>query len=212
MANSRFLALFSDIGGVLGTNGWDTALRLKIAGHFRCDPDEVQGRHRLMFDSYERGYMTFEEYIRRVFLFRPRPFTWQEVRDFAYKESVPWPENIVFLRRLKERNQLKLALISNEGEGLTGHRVRKFGLGGVADFMVFSHFVHLRKPDPEMWQLALNLAQVEAAESIYIDDRKMFVDIAAELGFVSIHHESLQHTQQKLAELGLETGDGDYPV
>ncbi|MBV9268615.1 MAG: HAD-IA family hydrolase [Acidobacteriaceae bacterium] len=202
MANSRFTAVFSDIGGVLGTNGWDTALRMKIAAHFRCDPDEVQGRHRLMFDSYERGYMTFEAYIRQVFMFRPRHFTWEEVRDFAYNESIAWDQNIDLLRQLRRRNNITLALISNEGQGLTEHRVSKFGLREISDFMIFSYFVHLRKPDAEIWKLALNLAQVSPAESVYIDDRKIFADVAAQLGFKSIHHETLERTRAQLQDLG----------
>jgi putative hydrolase of the HAD superfamily len=207
MADSRFVALFSDIGGVLGTNGWDTALRLKIARQFNCDTEEIQMRHRMMFDSYERGYMTFEQYLRRVFFASPRDFTLDDVRQSAFNESVPWIENISLLRRIKIANGLKLALISNEGEGLTEYRARKFGLRELADFMVFSHFVHRRKPDLEMWHLALNLAQVEPAETIYIDDREIFVEVAAELGFTAIQHVSLDATRGQLQQLGLAAPD-----
>ena len=63
----------------------------------------------------------------------------------------------------------------------------------------------MRKPDLEMWRLALNLAQVSPEQSIYIDDRLMFVDIAAELGFTAIQHTSLEKTTQRLSELGLNT-------
>jgi putative hydrolase of the HAD superfamily len=61
-----------------------------------------------------------------VFFDVPRAFTVEELREYTYKESVAWPENISFLKRTKESNGLKLALISNEGRGLTEHRVRKF--------------------------------------------------------------------------------------
>jgi putative hydrolase of the HAD superfamily len=114
-----------------------------------------------------------------------------------------WPENIALLRTVKRCNGLKLGLISNEGEGLTAYRVRKWGLRDLADFMVFSHCVHMRKPDPAIWQLALDLAQADVPEAIYIDDREMFVKIAAELGFTAIHHTSLAGTRQQLQELGL---------
>ncbi len=209
MTDSKYVALFSDIGGVLGTNGWDTSLRLKIARQFDCDSDEIQARHRMMFDSFERGYMNFEQYLRRVFFASPRTFTLDDVRQSAFNESVPWPENIALLKSVKTANRLKLALISNEGEGLTEYRVHKFGLRDLADFLVFSHFVHMRKPDLEMWHLALNLAQVTASETIYIDDREVFVEVAAELGFTSIHHTSLHETADQLAQLGLLVPDRD---
>lgn len=203
MRNARFHVLFSDIGGVLGTNGWDAELRRKVAAQFQIDLDEIEPRHHLVFDSYERGYFSFEEYLRYVFFPSPRAFTLEELRDFTYAQSVSWPENIEFFRHLKHANGLKLALISNEGKGITEHRVGKFGLRELADFMVISHFLGLRKPDRAIWRLALNLAQATPEESIYIDDREIFANIAGELGFATIHHISLEQTRDRFRELGL---------
>ncbi|MBV9083082.1 MAG: HAD-IA family hydrolase [Acidobacteriaceae bacterium] len=203
MANRTFRAVFSDIGGVLGTNGWDTGLRRRITDQFHCDFEDIERRHSLMFDSFERGHISFEDYLRRVFFAVPRGFGLEDIRDFAYKESTPWPDNIRFLQHLKRSNELKLALISNEGEGLTEYRVEKFGLRELADFVIFSHFVHMRKPDPEIWQLALNLLQLKPSQTIYIDDRALFADIAAGLGFIAIHHVSLEMTRHAIAGFGL---------
>ena len=203
MPQLRFRALYSDIGGVLGTNGWDASLRKRITDHFGVDSDSVEGRHHLMFDSFERGYMSFETYLEYVFFNVPRPFTLQEVRTYTYNASTAWPENINFFAAVKRDNHLKLGLISNEGRGITEHRVGKFGLRELADFMVISHYVHFRKPDLEMWRLALNLAQVTAEESIYIDDRQIFVDVAREIGFTALHHTSLETTRAELKKLGL---------
>ena len=204
MPQTRYTVLYSDIGGVLGTNGWDTSVRETICEHFKLDPAEIAARHRLMFDSYERGYMLFEDYLRHVFFGSPRNFSLEQVRDLAYAQSVAWPENIAFFERVKKANRLKLGLISNEGEGITEHRVGKFRLRDVADFMLISHFVHMRKPDRSIWQLALDMAQVTVAESIYVDDRAMFVDVAAEMGFTAIQHTSLESTAEQFRRLGLQ--------
>ena len=77
MADARFRVLYSDIGGVLGTNGWDTDIRHNVCGKFSLPPDEIDKRHQLMFDSYERGFMTFEHYLRWVFFAAPRAFSLQ---------------------------------------------------------------------------------------------------------------------------------------
>ena len=198
--------LFSDIGGVLGTNGWDGSVRETICAHFQLDSEEIAERHHLMFDSYERGHLTFEQYLRHVFFYEPRSFTLEAVRDLAYEQSVPWPENIAFFAKIKQINQLKLGLISNEGQGITEHRVEKFKLRELADFMLVSHFVHMRKPDPEIWKLALHLVQTEPQQCIYIDDRPMFADCAADLGFSAIHFQSLDQTAQALQAFGLAVG------
>jgi putative hydrolase of the HAD superfamily len=208
MPDSKFKLVLSDIGGVLGTNGWDSNVRRTICRHFDLIESEIADRHRLMFDSYERGYMTFEEYLRRVFFGSPRPFSIEQVRDLAYAQSVPWPENIAFFRKVKQANSVKLGLISNEGEGITAHRVEAFNLRELADFMIISHCVHMRKPDRDIWQLALDLTQVMAADTIYIDDRAMFVDVAAQMGFTAIQHVSLEGTAEQFNKFGLLTSSG----
>jgi putative hydrolase of the HAD superfamily len=204
MRDPKYRILYSDIGGVLGTNGWDGQVRRKVADRFHIDLEEIEPRHHLMFDSYERGYMSFEDYLRYVFFGRERSFTVEELRDFSYAQSVPWYENIEFFQRVKSANRLKLALISNEGRGITEHRVGKFGLRELADFMVVSNCVRLRKPDHEIWRLALSLAQATTEEAIYIDDREMFANVAAEMGFTAIQHVSLESTAARLSELGFK--------
>ena len=204
MPETKFKVLYSDIGGVLGTNGWDSEGRRAICSHFHLELGEIESRHRLMFDTYERGYMSFEEYLRQVFFGSPRKFSLEELRDLAFQQSVAWPENISFFGKVKTANRLKVGLISNEGEGITEHRVGKFQLRELADFMLVSHFVHMRKPDRSIWQLALDLAQVTTDESIYIDDRPMFVKIASEIGFTALHHTSLEDTREQFRSLGLK--------
>lgn len=158
-----------------------------------------------MFDTYERGFMDLEAYLRYVFFDEPRSFTLDELRDCIYAGSQPWPENIAFFSRIKKMNGLKLALISNEGQGITEHRVDTFGLRELADFMVISHCVHLRKPDRQIWQLTLDLAQVKASESIYVDDRAPFAQVAADIGFAAFPHASLDSTREQFQKLGLAT-------
>ena len=202
-SHHKFRALYSDIGGVLGTNGWDSKVRANICAHFGVALMEIEDRHRLMFDTYERGFMSFKHYLERVFFAVKRSFTVADLVAFTYEQSTPWPENIAFIKEISQRNRLKLGLISNEGEGITQHRVEKFKLREMADFMVISHCVHLRKPDPSIWQLALDLAAVHSREAIYIDDRPLFAEVAEGLGFTAIHHTSLDSTQAKLRELNV---------
>ena len=203
MSERKFRALYCDIGGVLGTNGWDTRLRRRLCEHFKIDFEEIEGRHQLLFDSYERGFLALEDYLRYVFFDRSREFTLDEIRQFTFDQSTAWPENIEFFKRIKQANGLRLGLISNEGEGITEHRMGKFGLRDLADFIIVSHYVHMRKPDRQIWRLALNLAQASPQESIYIDDREMFVNVAAEMGFAAVHHVSLEETRERFARLGL---------
>jgi putative hydrolase of the HAD superfamily len=205
MAYSRFRVLYSDIGGVLGTNGWDTAIRHDVCLKFNLSPDEIDKRHQLMFDSYERGFLKFEEYLRWVFFGSPRSLSLETLRDYAFSASVPWPQNIALFQSVRRANGLKFGLISNEGQGITEHRVTTFGLRELADFIVVSHCVHMRKPDRQIWQLALDLAQVTPDQCVYVDDREVFVDVAADIGFTAFQHVDLESTREKFKSLGLAT-------
>ena len=196
-------ALFLDVGGVLATNGWDRDSRELAARTFGLDLKEMDERHRLNFDTYECGKLTLAQYLARVVFYRPRSFSEQDFREFMFAQSKPFPEMIELVRALKARYNLKVALVSNEGRELTEHRVPKFQLASFVDFFVSSCFVHLRKPDEEIYRLALDLAQVAPGEVAYVEDRALFAQVAEGLGIRAIHHVDYASTVVKLAELGL---------
>src|SRR5205814_9734424 len=114
-----------------------------------------------------------------------------------------YPEMIELVRKAKARRGLKVIAVSNEGRELNDYRIRTFGLAAVIDFFVTSCLVGLRKPDPAIFRLAIDLAQVEPAETLYIDDRPALVEVAAKLGLRAIHHETYERTCQAFRELDL---------
>jgi putative hydrolase of the HAD superfamily len=198
--------LFLDIGGVLATNGWDRLARQKAANRFDLDLREMDERHHLTFDTYEVGKISLTEYLNRVVFFKERPFTREQFRQFMFAQSEPFPQMIELVRTIKSRHQLKLAVISNEGRELTEHRIRKFELNAFVDFFISSCFVHFRKPDEDIFRLALDTAHVQPDRAVYIEDRTMFVQVAESLGIHGIHHQDYQWTRNRLAEFDLEIG------
>jgi putative hydrolase of the HAD superfamily len=202
-SSSPITALFLDIGGVLLTNGWDHTTRARAAQQFGLDPEEMNERHHLTYDTYEAGKLSLDVYLDRVAFYQERSFSREEFKAFMYAQSQPFPQMIELMRRLKDRHSLKLAAVSNEGRELTVYRVQQFKLGTVIDFFVSSCFVHYRKPDTDMYRIALDIAQVRPEQVVYIDDRAMFVEVAQGLGIRSVLHTSYESTQKSLAALGL---------
>lgn len=195
--------IFIDIGGVLLNNGWDRSMRLRAAEVFGLDQNEINERHHLTFDTYEEGKLTLNEYLQRVVFYEPRSFSMQEFRDYMLKQSRAYPEMIHLMLELKAIYSLKFVAISNEGRELTEHRIRTFNLDKLIDLFISSCFVHFRKPDMDIYRIAMDIAHVEAEDIIYIEDRPMFADIASEMGIQSIVHSSVSETRQALAKLGL---------
>jgi len=205
--HSGITTLFLDIGGVLLTNGWDHHARRRAAKAFRLDWSEMEDRHHIMFATYEEGRLTLEDYLSRVVFYRPRKFTPAQFRRFIYAQSKPCPEMIEFITRLKLRYGLKIVVVSNEARELNAYRIRAFKLARLADCFVSSCFVHLRKPDPAIFQLALDLAQVPLDEIVYLDNTPLFIQIAAGMGIRSIVHTDYRATRDQLAALGLEPAE-----
>ena len=200
---TKITTLFLDIGGVLLTNGWDRHSRRRAAEKFGLDYEDMNDRHHMTFGTYESGKLTLKKYLDRVVFNQPRKFSPDEFKQFMFDQSKPLPGQIEFFVRLKRQHQLVVTAVSNEARELTEHRVRKFELRRLFDCFISSCFVHLRKPDEEMFRMALDVSQARAREVVYIDDRLMFVEVARTLGLHGIHHEDRASTQSALEQLGL---------
>lgn len=194
--------LLLDIGGVLLSNGWDRRMRKSAAQHFDLDYEEMNERHHLTFDAYEKGHLSLEDYLDRVVFHEKRRFTRKEFKEFMFDQSQPYPEMLTLIRQLKQRYQLKTVAVSNEARELNAHRINKFALSEVIDFFVSSCYVHIRKPDPGIFRMALDMAQISERQAVYLDDREMFIDVARELGIHAIHHTSYEVTRAALADFG----------
>ena len=192
-----------DIGGVLLTNGWDHYERRRAAMHFKLNWAEMQDRHELNFETHEVDKITFQEYLDRVVFWQKRSFTRAEFRQFMFAQSKPFNEMIELVRNLKAKYRLKIIVVSNEAREVNAYRIREFKLAGLVDAFISSCFVHLRKPDAAIFQLALDIAQVPARQIVYIDNTPLFVQIAEEFGMRGLLHTDYQPTAVKLAAFGL---------
>jgi putative hydrolase of the HAD superfamily len=207
MPSCSITTLFLDIGGVLLTNGWDHTVRRRAAEKFGLDYDEMSERHHLTFDTYEEGKLSLDSYLKRVVFYQDRPFSLDEFKKFMYAQSAPFLDMIALMRSLKHHCRLQVAAVSNEGRELTVYRVQEFKLGTFIDFFVSSCFVHYRKPDEDIFRMALDMGQVRPEQVAYIDDRAMFVEVARGLGINGIVHTGYETTRRALAGLDLRLPD-----
>ena len=205
---TQITTLFVDVGGVLLTNGWDHHARSRAAKNFQLPWAEMEERHRLVFETHEEGKLTFEEYLGWVVFYQKRPFTRDQFRHFMFAQSKPYPKMIDLVAQLKIRHELKIAVVSNESREVNAYRIRKFKLNGFVDSFISSCFVHIRKPDADIFRLALDIAQAPAQHVVYIENTPMFVQIAEGLGIRSILHTDYKSTCTKLASFGLQNDAG----
>jgi putative hydrolase of the HAD superfamily len=170
---------------------------------FDLEFEELDERHHLTFDTYEEGKLSLDEYLSRVVFFKERPFPREDFKRFMFNQSEPLQDMLDFTRELVSKHKLRAVAVSNEGKELTEYRIQKFQLASIIDAFISSCFVHFRKPDIDMFRMALNVSQARPDEVIYIDDRPMFVEVAETLGVHGIKHAGFESTRDKLAEYGL---------
>lgn len=188
--------VFLDIGGVLLTNGWDHHARKRAATTFELEWAEMENRHKLNFATYEEGKLSLKEYLNRVVFYRKRPFTLSEFWRFMAEQSKLFAQMIALVRELKVRHGLEIGVVSNEARELNSYRIQKLKLDKLVDVFVSSCFVHVRKPDTDIFRLALDIVQVPARQIVDIENTQMFAEIAESPGMKS--------TRDSLAALGLD--------
>lgn len=187
-------AIFCDLGGVVLTNGWDHHARQRAILQFELEASEVDERHNVYFPLHELGQLSLDEYLDGVIFYRRRPFSRNEFIDFIHQQSHADTAMLQILRRLKLCRPFTLVAFSNEGAEIARYRAQKFHLLHIFDIYFVSAFVHLRKPDPAFYKLALDLVQLSPQEVLYIDDRSYLVQAGSNFGLDSYQHTSANAT------------------
>jgi putative hydrolase of the HAD superfamily len=196
-----------DVGGVLLTNGWDHLERAAVLKKFEVDSDSFEQRHELANDPWEKGLITGEEYLLRTVFYEPRPFTPADFLQAMKERSVLLPDTAMrILQDLAASEEVELAMLNNEARELNDYRIERFELGRYFDSFFSSCYVGLRKPDPKIFDLALDVLQRDPEEVVFIDDRQGNCDAAETLGIHAIRYIEEAQCVQALERLGLHAG------
>jgi putative hydrolase of the HAD superfamily len=197
--------LFFDIGGVLGSNGWDREQRATAVQHFGLDPAELEDRHRDAIGMLEQGRMALDEYLRSTVFHRPRAFGPDEFKAYMLSQGRPFPESIEVARSLARTGRYRLMTINNEAAELNRHRIEEFGLRDVFAAFFSSCWLGVMKPALRIYETALAMSQAEPACSVFVDDRERNLEPARALGMRTIHFTDVARLRQELAGLGVHT-------
>ena len=201
MKDANLRILFFDIGGILLTNGWGHESRKLASEQFNLDYNELNYLHDFIFNIYEIGNISLDEYLDLVIFNQPREFSRDEFKDFIYAQSQELPHMLQWLKNWKRDCKFRIISINNEGQELNEYRIKKFNLHACFDAFISSCVVKMRKPDPGIFRLAMGIAQAAPEQCVYFDDRIMLVSLAQGLGITSFHHISFEKTKSILESL-----------
>ncbi|HYU31033.1 MAG TPA: HAD family phosphatase [Thermoanaerobaculia bacterium] len=195
--------VFFDIGGVLGTNGWDREQRARAIEHFRLDED-FEARHQELAGDWEIGRITLADYLESAVFYEPRPFSREEITAFMLAQSQPYPDSILIAQDLRARRpDLCLMTFNNESAELNDHRIESFGLRPLFSAFLSSCWLGVRKPSRVMFERGLSIAQAEPARVVLVDDREQNLAPARTLGFQTVHFTGADILKKALVDLHL---------
>ncbi len=202
---SQYSTILWDTGGVLLTNGWDHNERKAVFDKLDLeDRPEFERRHEEANDPWEKGLIDFDEYLARTVFYRERPFTLEAIKRAIEEQSFPIADTALpILRELHARGQVRMGQLNNESRELNDIRIERFGLRQYLSLFFCSAYVHLRKPDPAIFQLALDVLQTPPSQVIFIDDRAKNAEAAGSLGMRGIQYTGSAALRAELQQLGL---------
>jgi epoxide hydrolase-like predicted phosphatase len=106
---------------------------------------------------------------------------------------------VAFIRGV--RPQWKTGLISNAWSGLRDMLHTTVPIADAFDALVISAEEKMMKPDPRIYQLALDRLGVRADEAIFLDDFQVNIDACTALGLHGVHFTSSEQAQRDIRAL-----------
>jgi putative hydrolase of the HAD superfamily len=194
--------IFLDIGGVILTNGWDRRQRRATVESFDLDYDEFQDRHDFLAHDFETGRLDLSEYLTRTVFYRHREFTREDFTATLFAQSAELPGSIDFLDELTTTG-LQLASLNNESREINEHRIRTFALNERLSLFLSSCYLGVKKPEAAIYKLALRITQRRPDECVFIDDRSLNLECAADVGIDGVLFTGIEDLREQLIERGV---------
>ena len=198
MKSDHVKAVVFDMGGVF-VQTKDKNPRTRLAQRFGLSYDELS---QLVFKSETAQLATvgaIDESAHWDFI--AKHFDLNETEMVKFWENF-WGGDQLDQELFKFSKTLKsdyaLGLLSNAWNGARDYLTRKFGFLDIFDISVFSAEVKLAKPEPEIYQWMLDALQVDAGETIFVDDFIENIQAAQALGFKTVH---FTQTSQAIEEI-----------
>lgn len=202
-----FDVILFDIGGVLLTNGWDHRERARVLERFGLDTAAFESRHLEHYRAWESGTISAEAYLDATVFNEPRSFSRQEFFAAICAQSQLLPDGALeILKELVASGKCLLGALNNEARETNAYRFERFGLRPLFQVALSSCYLGLRKPEPVIYERALEILGRPAERILLIDDRVENTAAAEEAGMRAVHFTGAGALRRDLGNLGVLRG------
>lgn len=200
--DAEITTIFFDLGGVILTNGWDRHARRHCIDSFGLDWEEFRDRHDFVAHDFEIGRLDLTGYLDRTVFYRERAFTREDFAASMQAESEALPGSLEILSALQRAGYV-LATLNNESRPLNEYRIERFGLRRYFSTFLSSCYLGVKKPEAEIYRLALDLTQRDPAECLFVDDRSLNLECARDEGLAGILFTGPDQLRSELHDRGV---------
>ena len=189
--------LLIDWGGVLTTSVFDAFTAFSHREGLPAEAVLDMFRHEPHLVDLESGTIDLREFERRV------AATLDVALDGLARRLMADVEPDVEMRRAVKRYHdagIKTALVSNSWN----EDDYDVDLHAIFDVVVLSQALKVRKPAPEIFEVALERLQLPASDCVFVDDLGGNLKAAQGLGLTTIKHERTEMTVRALDRLLLD--------
>jgi epoxide hydrolase-like predicted phosphatase len=193
-------AVFFDLGGVIVRTEFQ-APRQQLADKLGMDYDDL---NKLVFDSdtglrASTGEISSEEHWDFVVKRLKRPASeLAAIRNQFFAGDIVDRTLVDYIRSL--RGKYKTGLISNAWGDLRDFVVRE-KFDDAFDKMIISAEVGAMKPEPKIFQIALEQFGVRPSEAVFVDDFYVNIEGCEKVGMKGIHFKDPETALQQLKKL-----------
>jgi len=196
-------AVLFDLGGVIVRTEYQ-APRQHLAESLGMDYDDID---KIVFGGGTNGsaaratlgQISEDEHWLNVMKILKQPASENErIRAEFFAGDIIDRTLLDFLRSI--RPKYKTGLISNAWNGLRNYILRE-KFDDAFEYMVISSEVGAAKPDPKIFQIALEQLQVRASEAVFVDDFIENIEACEKVGMKGIHFRDVESAMKQLKAL-----------
>lgn len=194
-------AVIFDLGGVLFTNGTKQFVK-DISDKYNLEPELVKEvMDGDIGSQYREAKITRDEFWELALekLNIPESIDALEEQWISEYELIQGTEDII----LELANKYKVYYLSDNVRERVNKINDKYNFLQWFEDGIFSHEVGVRKPRPEIYKKALEKAQVEPNEAVFIDDKESALEPAKEMGITSILFETPEKLRDELVRINV---------
>ena len=195
-------AIFFDIGGVLVTEvfrifgSWAADKKKISIGMFK----ELVRPHWLKYRLGELDGIDFMQGVIDDLGIEADP---EEILDYTCSMMKTDDAVLSIVKRIKSSGRYRLGVISKNSFEWSAHGKETLGLGKYFDVWVVSCEVSLAKPEPGIYEYAIEKLSMKPDDCVFIDDKQVNVDSASKLGMHALLFTDAKKLEKDLASLGV---------